>query len=85
MCRLIIVVLAVLWALFALLALWEWYLKRAVVRQVNRRLVAYEGKLRSLGHEPDRVYHDFENMLQGEPEERQAEEFDVETKRGGDE
>jgi hypothetical protein len=58
-----------------------WYRLRTEERSLNRRLVAYEGKLRSMGHEPDRVYHDFENMLSGNPEDRQAEEFDVETRR----
>jgi hypothetical protein len=70
--------LAVLCVIFAVAALWQWYMKKAVVRHVNRRLVAYEGKLRSLGHEPDRVYHDFENMLEGSIEDRQAAEFDTE-------
>lgn len=72
---------AVLWVVTAVVALWQWYLKRAVVRHVNRRLVAYEGKLRELNYSPDRVYHDFENMLEGNIEDRQAAEFDTETSR----
>lgn len=81
MLDLVSLVLAVLLGLSTLVALWQWYEKRAVVRQVNRRLVAYEGRLREHGEEPDRVYHDFENMLEGDVESRQAKEFDTETKR----
>jgi len=75
------ILFAVLWVLTAVVALWQWYMKRAVVRQVNRRLVAYEGKLRNLGHEPDRVLHDFENFLAQDDSHQQAEEFDTETTR----
>ncbi|AGM11662.1 hypothetical protein HCTV5_52 [Halovirus HCTV-5] len=84
MSDLVSLVLAVLCVIFALVALWQWYEKKAVVRHVNRRLVAYEGKLRNLGHEPDRVYHDFENMLEGNVEDRQAAEFDTESTREED-
>lgn len=72
------VIFAVLWALTAVVSLWQWYIKRAVVRHVNRRLVAYEGKLRELGHEPERVYHDFQNFLENEDAHEEAEEFDTE-------
>lgn len=77
--------LAVLWALTAVVALWQWYMKRAVVRQVNRRLVAYEGKLRNLGHEPDRVLHDFENFLAQDDAGKPAEEFDTDSMEKSDE
>jgi hypothetical protein len=76
------ILFAVLWVLTAVVALWQWYMKKAVARHVNRRLVAYEGKLRNLGHEPDRVYHDFENMLEESIDDRQAEEFNTEEKDG---
>lgn len=46
------------------------------VRRANRRMVAYEGKLRQLGESPDRVYHDFENMLTSPPEDRKADDFE---------
>lgn len=69
-------VLFVAWVISSLLAAYFWYLQRETTRRLNRRLVAYEGRLRDLGHEPDRVYHDFENMLEGDREERQAEEFE---------
>lgn len=71
------IVFAVLWVLTAIVAVWQWYMKRSVVRHVNRRLVAYEGKLRNLGHEPERVYHDFENFLKQDDAHQQAEEFDT--------
>lgn len=73
--------LAAFSAVLLLAVLWQWYMKRAVVKHVNRRLVAYEGKLRNLGHEPDKVYHDFENMLESNVDDRQAEEFDSNVER----
>ena len=69
----------------SLSAAYFWYLQRETTRRLNRRLVAYEGRLRDLGHEPDRVYHDFENMLEGDREERQAEEFEPDVRYEDDE
>ena len=60
----------------ALLMLRERRRANRVERNLNRRLVAYEGRLRELNESPERVFHDFENMLEGSVEERQAEEFD---------
>lgn len=74
--NLVVGVLFVTTVVSAFSAVYFWYLHRETTRRLNRRLVAYEGRLRDLGHEPDRVYHDFENMLEGNPEERQAEEFE---------
>jgi len=78
------ILFAVLWVLTAVVALWQWYMKRQVVRHVNRRLVAYEGKLRNLGHEPERVFHDFENYLKSDDSGQQAEEFDTQSTREED-
>jgi len=84
MSEVLTIVLVVLWALTAVVALWQWYMKRQVVRHVNRRLVAYEGKLRNLGHEPERVVHDFENYLKSDDAGQQAEEFDTQSIREED-
>jgi len=84
MSELLTIIFAVLWVLTAVVAVWQWYMKRSVVRHVNRRLVAYEGKLRNLGHEPDRVLHDFENFLAQDDSHHQAEEFDTQSTREED-
>lgn len=69
----------------ALLMLRERRRANRVERNLNRRLVAYEGRLRELNESPERVYHDFENMLEGTPEDRQAEEFESDVRYVEDE
>lgn len=68
--------LVVALALSVLLALRERRRARKIERNTNRRLVAYEGRLRQLGHSPERVYHDFENELSDNASNRGADEFE---------
>ncbi|AGM11913.1 hypothetical protein DNAM5_50 [Haloarcula californiae tailed virus 1] len=58
--------LGVLVVISVALAFQQWRARKRSEREMNRRLVAYEGKLRDLGHAPDRVYHNFESFLAGD-------------------
>lgn len=82
--NIVVGVLFVTTVVSAFSAVYFWYLQRETTKRVNRRLVAYEGRLRDLGHEPERVYHDFENMLEGNVEDRQAEEFESDVRYDGE-